>query len=51
MIDIIDLFHYLIGLIIVGLILWVLIQFHNYFSRNNTPIFPSSQTLLTTQKK
>lgn len=42
MIDIIDLFHYLIGLILVGFILWFLIQIHNYFSKDNVPIMISS---------
>jgi len=44
MIDIIDIFHYLIGLIIVGFILWFLIQIHNYFSKDNVPIMVSSFT-------
>lgn len=35
MIDIIDAFHYLIGILIVGVILWILIQVHNYFSKDN----------------
>ena len=38
MIDILDLFHYLIGMIIVGVLIWVLIQIHNHFSKNNTPL-------------
>ena len=38
MIDILDLFHYLIGIIIVTLLLWIIIQIHNHFSKNNKPI-------------
>jgi hypothetical protein len=38
MIDIFDMFHYLIGFLIVGCILWILIQTHNYFSKYNIPI-------------
>ena len=38
MIDILDLFHYLIGMIIVGFLVWSLIQTHNYFSKNNIPL-------------
>jgi hypothetical protein len=34
-IDIFDLMHYLIGLIIVALLIWTLIQVHNYFSKDN----------------
>jgi hypothetical protein len=35
MIDIFDLFHYLIGIIIVSSLLWIIIQIHNHFSKNN----------------
>ena len=35
MIDIVDLFHYLIGIIIVTFFLYVIIQIHNYFSKKN----------------
>jgi len=35
MIDIVDLFHYLIGIIIVSFFLWVIIQIHNHFSKND----------------
>jgi len=35
MIKIGDILSYLIGLIIVSCILWILIQIHNYFSKNN----------------
>jgi len=38
MIDIFDMVHYLIGFIILGLLIWLLIQIHNYFSQNNIPI-------------
>ena len=29
-----DMFHYLIGLMIVSLLIWVLIQIHLYFSKD-----------------
>jgi hypothetical protein len=35
MIDIVDIIHYLIGLVIVGFLIWLLIQIHNYFSKDN----------------
>jgi len=35
MIDIFDIIHYLIGFIILGFMIWLLIQTHNYFSQNN----------------
>ena len=35
MIDIFDLFHYLIGIIIVSFLIWLLIKLHLYFSQNN----------------
>ena len=38
MIDIWDLIHYLIGFIILGFLIWVLIQIHNYFSKDNKEI-------------
>jgi hypothetical protein len=38
MIDIFDMIHYLIGFIILALLLWALIQTHNYFSQSNIPI-------------
>lgn len=38
MIDIFDMIHYLIGLLIVGFLVWTLIQTHEYFSKNNIPI-------------
>jgi hypothetical protein len=37
-IDIFDLIHYLIGLVIVAFSIWALIQVHNYFSKNNIKI-------------
>ena len=40
MIDFFDIIHYLIGLIIVGFVVWILIKIHLYFSRNNIPIEP-----------
>jgi hypothetical protein len=38
MTDIFDLIHYLIGLVIVGLLVWLLIKIHLYFSKDNIPI-------------
>lgn len=38
MFDIYDVFHYAIGIAIVVFILWVLIQVHNYFSKDNIKI-------------
>ena len=40
---IIDMFHYLIGMIIVAFIIWSIIKLNNYFSKNNVPI--TNQTL------
>jgi len=37
MIDIFDMVHYLIGFIILGFLIWSLIQIHNYFSKDNIP--------------
>jgi len=37
MTDIFDIIHYLIGFIILGFLIWLLIQTHNYFSKNNIP--------------
>ena len=42
MIDIFDLIHYLIGLFIVGFLVWLLIRTHEYFSKNNVPIVTES---------
>jgi hypothetical protein len=38
MIDIFDLLHYLIGLLIVGLLVCGIIKLHLYFSKDNIPI-------------
>jgi len=35
MTPIIDILHYLIGLIIVSLLLWIIIKIHEYFSKDN----------------
>jgi hypothetical protein len=35
MIDIFDIIHYLIGLLIVGFCVWTMIQIHEYFSKDN----------------
>jgi hypothetical protein len=40
---IIDMFHYLIGMIIVAFLIWSIIKLNNYFSKNNVPI--TNQTL------
>lgn len=37
-IDIFDMLHYLIGFIFLGLMLWTLIQTHNYLSKDNIPL-------------
>jgi hypothetical protein len=37
-IDMFDLIHYLIGLLIVAFLVWALIQVHNYFSKDNIKI-------------
>ncbi len=44
--DLFDLIHYLIGIIIVFFLVWALIQVHNHFSKNNVPI--PNQTLNNT---
>lgn len=46
MTDIFDMIHYLIGFIILGFLIWLLIQTHNYFSKDNIPI----ETLINKQK-
>jgi len=33
-----DIIHYLIGLLIVGFVVWSLIKIHLYFSKDNIPI-------------
>lgn len=38
MIDIFDMFHYLIGFIILGFLIWLLISIHNYFSKDKIQI-------------
>jgi hypothetical protein len=43
LIDIFDLLHYLIGLLIVAFSMWVLIQCHNYFSKNNIKIIERNE--------
>jgi len=46
MTDIFDLIHYIIGLLIVGFLVWVLIQIHNYFSKDNIVIMPLIDKML-----
>lgn len=46
MTDIFDIIHYLIGIIILAFLVWVLIQTHNYFSKNNIVIIPSVDKLI-----
>jgi hypothetical protein len=36
--DIFDMIHYLIGLLIVGFLVWIIIQIHNHFSKEMIPI-------------
>ena len=38
MIDIFDLLHYLVGILIVCFLVWALIQVHNHFSKDNIPV-------------
>lgn len=38
-----ELLHYLIGLFFVSVLIYLLIQIHKYFSRNNKPL--TSQTM------
>jgi len=38
MIDIFDIFHYLIGFIILAFLIWLLIKIHNYYSKDNISI-------------
>jgi len=38
LLDIFDMLHYLIGLIIVAFLIWCIIEAHNYFSKNNIKI-------------
>jgi large-conductance mechanosensitive channel len=38
MTDIFDIIHYLIGFIILAFLIWLIIQTHNYFSKNNIQI-------------
>lgn len=47
MLFIIDIIHYLIGLIIVGFLVWGLIQIHNHFSKDNTTMYIESLTNIT----
>jgi len=46
MIDIFDLIHYLIGIIILVFILWLVIQTHNYFSKYNIRIASASTSAI-----
>ena len=45
MVDIWDMIHYLIGLLIVSFCIWVLIKIHLYFSKDNIPL----ETLINKQ--
>lgn len=47
MIDIFDMIHYLIGLLIVGILVWILIQIDKYFSKDNIQL----ETLINNYKK
>jgi hypothetical protein len=44
MIDLVDLFHYFIGLVIVSFLIWVIIKAHVYFSKDNVPITSAYNT-------
>jgi hypothetical protein len=46
MIDIFDMIHYLIGLLIVGFLVWILIKTHAYFSKDNLQL----ETLINNTK-
>ena len=41
--DIFDMLHYLIGMIIVAFLIWIIICLHKYFSKDIIPI--TSQTM------
>ena len=38
MIDFVDIFHYLIGILVVSFLVWLIIKVHTYFSKNNIPL-------------
>ena len=38
MMDLFDLLHYLVGILIVCFLVWALIQVHNHFSKDNIPV-------------
>jgi hypothetical protein len=38
MIDFVDLFHYLIGFIIVFSLVWIIVKIHIHFTKDNIPI-------------
>jgi hypothetical protein len=40
MIDLFDIIHFIIGLGIVGFLVWLLIKTHIYFSKDNINILP-----------
>ena len=42
LLDIFDMMHYLIGLLIVSFLIWIIVQIHNHFSKEKVPI--SNQT-------
>ncbi len=44
LLDIFDMIHYLIGLLIVAFLIWIIIQIHNHFSKEKVPI-PSQSSL------
>ena len=47
MIDLGDILHYIIGILIVSLLLYFIIKLHNYFSKDNISILVSSQKKVT----
>ena len=46
LLDIFDMIHYLIGLLIVAFLIWIIIQIHNHFSKAKVPI-PNEMSLNT----
>jgi hypothetical protein len=43
LIDIFDLIHYFIGLLLVVFSIWVIIKSHNYFSKDNIKIIERNE--------
>ena len=45
LIDFFDLIHYLIGLLLVAFLIWVIIQVHTYFSKDNIKIVERNELI------